>query len=63
MYHLLYLGQIFGKNVYVVPDLRHNEYNFFDESILVNALECYLSHSLLTFLEKLGLDAVMEQNI
>lgn len=61
--HVLILGTDFWKAVGIVPDLRHNEWHFSSEPVLVNTLEHLKSKTLLTPLEKMRLDAVVERNI
>lgn len=61
--HVLILGADFWRTVGIVPDLRHNEWHFSSEPILVNSVEHVKSQSLLTPLEKMRLNAVIERNM
>lgn len=61
--HVLILGTDFWKTVGIVPDLRHNEWHFSSEPVLVNTIEHLKGQKLLTPLEKMRLDAVIERNI
>lgn len=61
--HILILGTDFWKMVGIVPDLRHNEWHFSNEPVLLNSVQHVQSQYVLTPLEKSRLDAVVSRNI
>lgn len=46
-----------------MPDLRRNEWQFSSEPVLVNSIEHVKGYTLLSSMEKMRLDAVVNRNI
>lgn len=61
--HVMILGTDFWKIVGIVPDLRHNEWHFSNEPVLLNSVQHVTSQSVLTPMEKTRLDAMVNRNI
>ncbi|KAG5888185.1 hypothetical protein JTB14_016401 [Gonioctena quinquepunctata] len=61
--HLLILGADFWKIMGIVPDLRHNEWHFSNEPVLVNSVEHVSGQTMLTAMEKMRLQAVIDRNM
>ncbi|KAG5868007.1 hypothetical protein JTB14_024058 [Gonioctena quinquepunctata] len=61
--HLLILGADFWKIMGIVPDLRHNEWHFSNEPVLVNSFEHVSGQTMLTAMEKMRLQAVIDRNM
>lgn len=61
--HLLILGADFWRIMGIVPDLRHNEWHFSNEPVVVNEVEHVKGQTLLTSMEQDRLQAVIDRNI
>lgn len=60
--HLLILGADFWRTLGVVPDLRHKEWVFSNEPVVLNSVAHINSESVLSHLEKGRLQAVIDRN-
>lgn len=60
--HILILGQDFWRVMGIVPDLRHNEWHFSNEPVLVNNLDHIRQQTVLSPTEKIRLQAVIERS-
>ncbi|KAG5868136.1 hypothetical protein JTB14_025485 [Gonioctena quinquepunctata] len=63
LYHNLILGINFWKAMGIVPDLRHNEWYFSNESYYLDAVDHLRSQTVLTTMEEMGLKAVIDRNV
>lgn len=60
--HALILGADFWKIMGVVPDLRHNEWHFSDTPAVLNVVDHLRSQTVLTELQKVRLEALVDRN-